>query len=253
MPRRTSKSFFVLGGWFAASMLPGYSFADDSQDKANAILDTYFERIGGREKFASAKGEYISIEITDPTQSALPFYFELCFSYEDPRGATRINSNQITRLMAYDHNEGWTITKAPGQPAVYSERSEKSIQAALTDWRGNFEVLTHRLAARDPDVYATMGEGHYEGWLIIHEKNEPVFRLMVSAEGEPVQFERILDGTKVQFGPLVSFGEYSFPSSGRFVGTFNDFDFHIFRLINEPLTKAFAPPVDKDNPAIDCR
>ena len=221
--------------------------------EADQVLERYFEKIGGREKFATARGEYIAIEIRDPKQSHLPYYFELCFSYEDPRGATRIHSNNITLLSAYDHDKGWAIRKAPGQMAALKARSEASIEAALVDWRGNFEVLTHRLAKRDPDVYATMGEGPYEGWLIIHEKEEPVFRLVINEEGEPVQFERILDGTKVHFGPLVSFGDYSFPSNGRFAGTFNNFDFHIFRLIPESLTKAFTPPVDIGNPVMDCR
>lgn len=246
----------IFAGLFAI-MPTGADAAEPSKgarkEAADAILEKYFARIGGREKFASAKGEYIAIEIIDKTQSPVPFYFELCFSYEDPRGATRANSYRATRLSAYDIDKGWTLSKPADLPATFKEWDADRLKIALDDWRGNFEVLTHRLAARDPDVYAVTGVGPWEGWLEIYEKNEPVFHLLINENGEPIQFRRILDDNAVRFGPLVDWGGYSFPSSGHFEGSYNTFDFHVFRLIPERLTKAFTPPADRNSVHLDCR
>ena len=260
--RMMSKAIFLAllaGGALSAMSLSGGSTAASSPDERRAEaerqLDKFFAAMGGRDQFAQAHGEYIAIEINDPRVSPLPFYFELCWSYRDPRQATRANASAFTRRTGFDGKAGgWTLKQEQGKGVEFVPWSESRVQTALADWRGNFEGLTHRLAKRDPDVRAIMGIGPWEGWLEIREKGDVVFYLRLNEDGAPVRFRRVYDGTAVTFGPLVQQASARFPSRGLFEDSYSSFDFHLFKLITHPMADAtFAPPADKQNLHLTCQ
>ncbi len=260
MQTRLKAIFLVLlaGGVLSAMALSRSTAApslDERLKEAERQLDKFFVAMGGRDQFAQAYGEYIAIEINDPRVSPLPFYFELCWSYRDPRQATRANAMAFTRRTGFDGKAtGWTLKQEQGNAVEFVSWSEKRVQTALADWRGNFEGLTHRLAKRDPDVRAIMGVGPWDGWLEIREKGDVVFYLRLNEDGAPVRFRRVYDGTAVAFGPLVQQASARFPSRGLFEDSYSSFDFHIFKLIAHPMTDAtFAPPADKQNLHLTCQ
>jgi hypothetical protein len=83
-------------------------------------------------------------------------------------------------------------------------------------WRAAFEVVTHRLALRDPTLSVRNGEGEWVGWVEITERGTPIARLLTDETGAPQRYRRLVDDTSIVFGPLVDRGPIRFPQNGAF-------------------------------------
>jgi hypothetical protein len=184
-------------------------------DAAQAV-DRYLEALGGRAAWASARGEYVLAVTTDPRRP-LPYTFELCWDFTQPRTAERARFQSRTQLRGYQAGEGWSFgrdaTAAEGTIRTWSVEESASNENL---WRAAFEVVTHRLAARDPELSVREGEGEWSGWIEIAERGAPIARLQTDASGAPQRYRRLVDDTSIVFGPLVDRGAIRFPKHGAF-------------------------------------
>jgi len=183
---------------------------------ATQVIERYLEAVGGRAAWASAHGEYVLAVTTDPRRP-LPYTFELCWDFTQPRTAERARFQSRTQLRGYASGSGWSfgrdITSPEGTLRTWSTE-ESATNESL--WRAAFEVVTHRLAARDPDLSVRSGEGEWSGWVEILEQGAPIARLLTDEAGAPQRYRRLVDDTSIVFGPLVDRGAIRFPQNGAF-------------------------------------
>jgi hypothetical protein len=200
-----------LGSSFAATS-PAVAAGED----ADQAIDRYLEAVGGRAAWASAHGEYVLAVTTDPRR-ALPYTFELCWDFTRPRTAERARFQSRTQLRGYASGDGWSFGRdiaAPEGTIRDWSADENATNESL--WRAAFEVVTHRLAARDPDLSVRNGAAEWAGWVEISERGTPIARLLTDAAGVPQRYRRLVDDTSIVFGPLVERGAIRFPRSGAF-------------------------------------
>lgn len=189
--------------------------AQTPSDAVRAI-DHYFEAAGGRDLWANAAGEYVLAVTTDP-RLPLPYTFEFCWSFREPRTAERARFQGRTQLRGFERGHGWSYRRDVGA-AQGTVRPWSAEENATNDaiWRGAFEVVVHRLAARDPALSVRMGQGAWEGYVEIVEAGSPVGRLLLNEEGQPLRYQRAVDDTRVVFGPQAERGSFRFPEGGSF-------------------------------------
>jgi hypothetical protein len=203
--------FCVLSLLFAVPA-PVLAAADD----AFVLVDRYLEAVGGRAVWASAQGEYVLAVTTDPRRP-LPYTFELCWDFSQPRTAERARFQSRTQLRGYAAGDGWSFGRDTGAPdGMIRAWDAQEATANESLWRAAFEVVTHRLAARHPDLTVSMGEGDWAGWIEIAERGTPIARLLTDETGAPQRYRRLVDDTSIVFGPLVDRGSIRFPKYGDF-------------------------------------
>lgn len=199
---------------FATLSAPLPAAAADAD--ATASIDRYLEAVGGRGAWAAARGEYVLAVTTDPRRP-LPYTFELCWDFTQPRTAERARFQSRTQRRGYESGDGWSFGRdvgtADGTLRTWSAE-ENATNEAL--WRAAFEVVTHRLAARDPDLSVRNGDAEWAGWVEIAERGTPIARLLTDASGAPQRYRRLVDDTSIVFGPLVDRGPIRFPLNGAF-------------------------------------
>jgi len=203
--------FCLLSLLFAAPT-PVMAAADD----APRVVDRYLEAVGGREAWASANGEYVLAVTTDP-RFPLPYTFELCWDFSQPRTAERARFQSRTQLRGYVAGDGWSFGRDVGAgEGTFRTWSAEERATNETLWRAAFEVVTHRLAARDPELSVRMGQGEWSGWVQVAERGTPIARLLTDKSGAPQRYQRLVDDTSIVFGPLVDRGAIRFPKHGAF-------------------------------------
>lgn len=187
-----------------------------AEEDASPRVDRYLQAVGGRSAWASAKGEYVLAVTTDPRRP-LPYTFELCWDLGNPRTAERARFQSRTQLRGYAEGQGWSLGRdveaAEGKLRTWTpdEGAANELQ-----WRAAFEVVTRRLAARDPELSARMGRGEWADWIEFVEKGVPIARLLTDEAGAPLRYRRLVDDTSIVFGPLVDRGAIRFPKHGDF-------------------------------------
>jgi hypothetical protein len=184
-------------------------------DAAEAV-DRYLEAVGGRAVWASARGEYVLAMTTDPRRP-LPYTFELCWDFSQPRTAERARFQSRTQRRGYAGGDGWSFGRDVGSPEG-TLRTWSAEEGAANEslWRAAFEVVTHRLAARDPELSVRSGADEWAGWIEIAERGAPIARLLTDEAGAPQRYRRLVDDTSIVFGPLVDRGAIRFPQNGAF-------------------------------------
>lgn len=234
-----------------ATQLPPAAYAQ-SNNEAERAVDRYFETAGGRDLWANAAGEYVLAVTTDP-RLPLPYTFEFCWSFQQPRTAERARFQGRTQLRGFEQGRGWSFRREQGAAQGTLRPWSAEENAAADDiWRGAFEVVLHRLAARDRALSVRMGEGPWQGYVEIVEANNPIGRLLLSEDGHPLRYQRVADDTRVVFGPDAERGGFHFPEGGAFeIGaTFKIIALEL--LPSEPRGVYAQPPATHDG-AMTCR
>lgn len=205
-------SLLVVAG-LSLAISAGSAAADDAASRA---IDRYLEAMGGREAWAEAKGEYVLAVTSDPRRP-LPYTFELCWDFSQPRTAERARLQSRTQLRGYASGDGWSFGRDAGTPEG-TLRDWSAEESATNEnlWRAAFEVVTHRLAARDPELSVRSGKGEWAGWIEFDERGTPIARLLTDEDGSPQRYRRLVDDTSIVFGPLVDRGAIRFPKHGAF-------------------------------------
>jgi hypothetical protein len=199
-------------GVSSAAPVPGMAETHD----ATQVVDRYLEAVGGRAVWASALGEYVLAVTTDPRRP-LPYTFELCWDFAQPRTAERARFQSRTQLRGYASGDGWSFGRDVTAPqGTFRNWSAEESSTNENLWRAAFEVVTHRLAARDPNLSVRSGTGEWAGWVEISERGTLIARLLTDASGAPQKYRRLVDDTSIEFGPLVDRGAIRFPKSGAF-------------------------------------
>lgn len=245
----------VVSVVMVASVGFGLSLAahDASIDRTAAEkLDLFYTAIGGRDVWAEGHGEYVLAKVEDP-RFPLPATFEFCWSWDEPRAADRSRFQDLTQTRALQGDTGWTFNKPSGNsPGQVKEWDAARLQRGLMEWTGNFEVLAHRMAKRDPAVSVVMGEGEMNGWLAISVDGTLRSYLLLDESGAPRKFHRLFDDARVEFGPLADRGRLKFPAWGSFEGG-EPFDIIAFEILDTAPTRPFVVPDATDPGYLDCR
>jgi hypothetical protein len=183
---------------------------------ATQVIDRYLDAVGGRAAWAAARGEYVLAMTMDPRRP-LPYTFELCWDFTQPRTAERARFQSRTQLRGYESGLGWSFGREIGS-AEGAFRTWSAEEGATNEslWRAAFEVVTHRLAADDPDLSVRSGKGEWAGWVEIAERETLIARLLTDEAGAPQRYRRLVDDTSIIFGPLADRGAIRFPQNGAF-------------------------------------
>lgn len=229
-----------------------HSSAATPDTEAAARVDRYLEALGGRGPWAAARGEYVLAVTTDPKRP-LPYTFELCWDLGQPRTAERARLQSRTQRRGYAQGSGWSYGVDAGSDAG-TLRTWTAEEGANNEklWRAAFEVVTHRLAAKDPALQVRMGRDDWAGWIEVQEQGAVVARLLTDADGAPQRYLRLVDNTSLVFGPLVDRGPIRFPKHG-------DFDpgahFEVITIEFSPRAPqaVFALPASTSRGELDCR
>ncbi|NJM35451.1 MAG: hypothetical protein HC850_12905 [Rhodomicrobium sp.] len=159
--------------------------AEAADAVAEQRLNAFFQAIGGRDVWAAGRGEYVLAKVDDP-RFPLPGTFEFCWSWEAPNAADRSRFQDVTQLRAVYGDEGWLFLKPSGDAPGELKRWDEARRArALSEWTGNFEVLIHRMAKRDPRVSTGMGDGDKAGWIEITVDGQKVSYLLLDEGARP--------------------------------------------------------------------
>lgn len=219
--------------------------------EAERVIDRYFENAGGRDRWAAAAGEYVLAVTSDP-QLPLPYSFEFCWSFREPRTAERARFQNRTQRRGFEKGAGWSYRRDLSAAAGTLRRwSADENELGDSIWRGAFEVVLHRLAARDPALNLRMGLGSWEGYVEVLERGAPIGRLLTDAKGNPLRYHRPADNTRVVFGPLVDRGGYLFPEGGAFEAGAT-FRIIALELLPKEPTDAYAMPLSSDDGRMPC-
>lgn len=223
-----------------------------AEDAATRAVDRYLEALGGRAVWAEARGEYVLAVTTDPRRP-LPYTFELCWDFTQPRTAERARMQSRTQLRGYAAGEGWSLGRDAGAPQG-TLRSWSAEEGATNEalWRAAFEVVTHRLAAGDADLAVQSGAGEWAGWIEISEKGTPIARLLTDESGAPQRYRRLADGTSLVFGPLVDRGPIRFPKHGAF-DPGASFEVIAMEFSRDPPQAVFRRPAADHDGSLICR
>ena len=241
------KRAMILFGW---TVLLAWSITA-SDPVSTDLLEKYFEALGGREEWAAGRGEYVLAKVEDPA-SPLPGTFEFCWSWDEPRTADRSRFQGFTRLRSYTGDEGWTFVRpSAGQQGVLTSWDDARKVRGRSEWNGNFEVLTHRLAARDDRLSTRMGEGPWASWVEISADAQIVAYLRIGETGAPEKFHRVFDEVTVAFGPLVARGAINFPAWGKFEDG-KPFDIIAFEILASAPVEPFRKPDPADSALMNC-
>lgn len=241
------KRALLLPGWVT---LIAWTMAA-SETTSDGLLENYFDAVGGREVWAAGHGEYVLATIEDPA-FPLPGTFEFCWSWDDARTADRSRFQGRTQLRAYTGDDGWTFVKPSGdQQGTITTWDDARKARGLSEWNGNFEVLTHRLAKNDERVTTCMGEGQWTSWIEISVDAQVAAYLLIGETGAPEKFHRVIDGITVVFGPLAERGAINFPAWGMFEGG-EPFDIIAFEILASAPSEAFQKPGLGDSALMDC-
>ncbi len=235
-----------------AAMVPTESAYAQQARTAEQLVDAYFETAGGRDQWASAAGEYV-LAVTTLPGAPLPYTFEFCWSFREPRTAERARFQGRTQLRGYESGVGWTFRKdsaaEQGQVRVWSAEESARNEAI---WRGTFEVVLHRLARRDPALRVGMGQGPWAEWIEISEAGAPIGRLLLDDENTPRRYRRLADGAAVVFGPQAERGGINFAASGAFeIGA--SFQIIALELLSSEPRNVFAAPHTSHDGSLSCR
>jgi hypothetical protein len=191
-------------------------------------------------------------KVQDP-RFPLPGTFELCLSWDAPQTADRSRFQGFTQVRAFTGTEGWTFRKPSGQSSgELSEWDAPRKDRGVSEWIGNFEVLTHRIAKRDKKVSTGMGVGPWKGWVEISVDSAIAAYLLIDDEGAPRKFYRPYDDTSIFFGPLASRGDLNFPAWGSFDGG-DPFDLIALEIMAAAPVKPFEKPDAGDDGYLHCR
>lgn len=226
--------------------------AAQTSGAAAQAIDHYFQAAGGRELWANAAGEYVLAVTNDPRLPG-PYTFEFCWSFREPRTAERARFQNRTQLRGFERGRGWSFRRDVGA-AQGTVRPWSAEENANGDdiWRGAFEVVVHRLAARDPALSVHMGQGPWEGYVEIVEGAAPIGRLLLNEEGEPLRYQRVIDDTRVVFGPQAERGGFRFPKGGSFeIGA--TFEIIALELLPSEPRGVYAQPQITHDGAMLCR
>lgn len=223
-----------------------------ADDQSEAILDSYFEAIGGRDIWAAGRGEYVLAKVQDP-RFPLPATFEFCWSWEDARTSDRTRFQGLTQFRSFNGKTGWTFMKPAGDvPGTISNWAPARTRRGAMEWKGNFEILTHRLSKKDPAVTTEMGQGPWKGWVGISVGGELMSYLLIDENGAPKKFYRLFDEISIVFGPLAARGDINFPAWGAFEGG-EPFELIAFEILGKSPEKPFLPVSENDPAYMDCR
>jgi hypothetical protein len=223
-----------------------------ADQRSEEVLTNYFAALGGRSIWAEGHGEYVLARVKTPGLP-LPGTFELCLSWEKPQTADRARFQNLTQFRAFTGNEGWTFSRPSGQNAGELKNwYEMRMHRGLSEWAGNFEVLTHRLARRDEKVTTRMGAGPWKDWVEISIDSKVTAYLFINDEGVPRKFYRLFDDTSITFGPLAQRGNIAFPAGGSFDGG-EPFDLIAFEILDTPPVEPFSRPDPGDAAYMHCR
>lgn len=223
-----------------------------ADEKSEEILDSYFEAIGGRQVWSAGRGEYVLAKVQDP-RFPLPATFEFCWSWEEARTSDRTRFQGLTQFRSFNGSEGWTYMKPAGDvPGDISPWSPSRVERGTMEWKGNFEILTHRLSKKDPAVTTEMGQGPWENWIGISVDGDLMSYLLIDENGAPKKFHRLFDKISIVFGPLAERGDINFPAWGAFEGG-EPFDLIAFEILPESPQKPFLPVSENDPAYMDCR
>ena len=241
MIRRNLRALATIGALFLLTGIPGTATADGG---SAAILDRYFDAIGGREIWARGHGEYVLAKVIDP-RFPLPATFEFCWSWDEPKRAERMRVQGLSRRTALTADDGWMFTRPSNAAAGVLEATSAERRArSIAEWTGNFEVLTHRLAKRDAAVKTRLGEGPWQQWIQVTVDDDVVAYLLIGEDGSPKRFFRLSDEISIVFGPLADRGNVRFPAWGAFEGG-EPFDIIAFEILD----RAPSGPFEKPQPA----
>lgn len=214
-------------------------------------LEKYFAAIGGRDVWAAGHGEYVLAKVEDP-RFPLPGTFEFCWSWDEPRTADRSRFQGLTQLRSYTGEDGWTFVRRSGDgEGILKTWDDARRIRGRSEWDGNFEVLTHRLAKGDERVSSRMGQGPWASWVEISVDEQVAAYLLIGADGAPRKFYRVLDDVAVVFGPLAERGRINFPAWGSFEGG-EPFDLIAFEILDSAPVKPFEKPALDDAALLDC-
>ncbi|MDX1381416.1 MAG: hypothetical protein R3233_09865, partial [Xanthomonadales bacterium] len=167
--------------------------------------------------------------------------------------ADRSRFQGFTQLRVLNDKEGWTYLKQSGKaPGELKDWDAARIARGVSEWTGNIEVLTHRMARNDPAVTVRMGEGERQGWLRIEVDGVETSYLLLDENGAPKQFNRLYDDILVTFGPLADRGDFRFPAWGAFEGG-EPFEIIAFEMFDSPPKRPFRKPRLSDPGYLDCR
>jgi len=159
----------------------------------------------------------------------------------------------LTQFRAFTGSEGWTFIKPGGQPVGELKTWVGArMQRGLSEWAGNFEVLTHRLAVRDKNVTTRMGGGPWKAWIEITVDSVLTAYLLIDGEGARRKFYRVFDDTSITFAPLAQRGHFAFPAGGPFDDS-EPFDLIAFERLDAPPVEPFARPQPGDAAYMHCR
>lgn len=230
----------------------GSSVTLASDAASSAILDKYFSVAGGRDAWASAHGEYVLAKVADP-RFPLPATFEFCWSWDDVFRADRMRVQGMTRQTVLRAEDGWIFSRPSNAPkGVIEPLSEELMQRARSEYIGNFEVLTHRLAKRDEAISTRLGAGPWQNWVEVSVDNDVTAYILFAEDGSPKRFFRLFDETSIFFGPLADRGAVKFPAWGAFEGG-EPFDLIVFELLDSAPTVPFEKPDITDSGHWSCR
>lgn len=222
-----------------------------ANELSDVVLDCYFEAIGGRSVWANGHGEYVLAEIND-ARFPLPGTFEFCWSWDEPKTVDRSRFQGVTQLRSYIGKEGWTFRKPSGEIHGTMTLWDDARKArGQSEWNGNFEVLTHRLAKRDERVTTRMGNGPWKAWVEITVGGDDLAYLLTDERGAPKKFYRVFDQASVVFGPLAGRGEIRFPAWGAFEGG-EPFDLIAFEILENAPARPFNKPALDDLGNLRC-
>lgn len=228
---------------------PSAVVADEASEQR---LEDFYAAIGGRDVWANGRGEYVLAKVEDP-RFALPGTFELCWSWLQAKTSARARFQDLSRVRSFDGSEGWTLEKpgGNGEARLRPWDADRIAQARL-EWRGNFEVLAHRMAKRDPAVTTRMGDGPWRNWIRISVDDDVQAYLLLGDDGAPKKFQRLFDDVAVVFGPLADRGVLRFPEWGAFEGG-QRFDLVAFEILETEPAMPFAKPSAQGAALLDCR
>jgi hypothetical protein len=246
---RAIRSLSIIATGLSLLAPAGVATADDAASEA---IDRYLAALGGRAAWAGAQGEYVLAMTTDPRRP-LPYTFELCWDFSQPRTAERARFQSRTQLRGYAAGDGWSFGHDVGAPEG-TIRTWSTKESAFNEslWGAAFEVITHRLATRDPDLAVRKSEGEWAGWIEITERGIPIARLLTDAAGAPQRYRRLVDDTSIVFGPLVDRGAIRFPKNGAF-DPGASFEVIAMELFRDSPQAVFRRPAANHDGSMICR
>jgi hypothetical protein len=234
-----------------ASLLAIACFPAGADEASDAVLERYFDAIGGRSIWANGHGEYVLAKVKDPG-FPLPATFEFCWSWDGPRAADRSRFQGLTQIRSYTGTDGWTFRKPSGElQGTITTWDDARKARGQSEWNGNFEVLTHRIAKRDARVTTRLGEGPWKAWIEIAVSGDVVAYLLTDDRGSPKKFYRVFDEASVVFGSLVERGKIKFPAWGAFEGG-EPFDLIAFEILDSAPVRPFNQPAVDDLGYLHC-